>query len=40
VLARVFPSRSELPLGVITGLIGAPVFLYLLARSQREVEHG
>jgi iron complex transport system permease protein len=40
VIARVFPSRSELPLGVITGIIGAPVFLVLLARSQREVSHG
>ena len=40
VIARVFPSRSELPLGVITGIIGAPVFLILLARSQREVSHG
>ena len=40
VIARVFPSRSELPLGVITGIIGAPVFLFLLARSQREVSHG
>jgi iron complex transport system permease protein len=39
-IARVFPSRSELPLGVVTGIIGAPVFLYLLARSYREVEHG
>jgi ABC-type Fe3+-siderophore transport system permease subunit len=27
-------------LGVITGIIGAPVFLILLARSQREVSHG
>jgi len=40
VLARVVPSRAELPLGVITGIIGAPVFLFLLARSYREVEHG
>jgi iron complex transport system permease protein len=40
VIARVFPSKSELPLGVITGIIGAPVFLYLLARYHREVEHG
>jgi iron complex transport system permease protein len=39
-IARVFPSRTELPLGVITGIIGAPIFLYLLARSSREVEHG
>ncbi|MBN2573416.1 MAG: iron ABC transporter permease [Deltaproteobacteria bacterium] len=40
VIARVFPSRAELPLGVITGILGAPVFLYLLARYYREVEHG
>lgn len=35
VLARLFPSQGELPLGVVTGLIGAPVFLVLLLRSQR-----
>jgi ABC-type Fe3+-siderophore transport system permease subunit len=40
VLARTLPSRSEIPLGVITGLVGAPVFLVLLARSYREIEHG
>jgi iron complex transport system permease protein len=40
VLARSLPSRSELPLGVITDLIGAPVFLLLLARSRRELAHG
>jgi len=40
VIARVFPSKSELPLGVITGIIGAPMFLYLLARYHHEVEHG
>jgi iron complex transport system permease protein len=39
-IARIFPSRTELPLGVITGIIGAPVFLLLLARSYHEVEHG
>ena len=39
-IARVVPSRTELPLGVVTGFIGAPIFLYLLARSSREVEHG
>jgi iron complex transport system permease protein len=39
-IARVVPSRTELPLGVITGLLGAPVFLYLLARYYREVDHG
>lgn len=40
IVARTFPSRSEIPLGVITGLIGAPVFLGLLARSYRELAHG
>lgn len=35
VLSRVGPGRSETPLGVITGLIGAPIFLYLLSRAQR-----
>ncbi|WP_437603694.1 iron ABC transporter permease [Sorangium sp. So ce590] len=37
-VARLLPARGEVPLGVITGLIGAPVFLVLLARSQREAE--
>jgi iron complex transport system permease protein len=40
IIARVFPTRTELPLGVITGIIGAPVFMMLLVRSQREVSHG
>lgn len=40
VIARAVPSRTELPLGVVTGLLGAPVFLYLLARYYREVDHG
>ena len=35
VLARAIPSRTELPLGVVTGLIGAPLFLVLLLRSWR-----
>lgn len=34
VLCRVLPTRSEVPLGVVTGLIGAPVFLLLLVRSR------
>ncbi len=33
-LTRVAPTRAEMPLGVVTGLIGAPVFLYLLARER------
>jgi iron complex transport system permease protein len=36
VLARLIPSRSEIPLGVVTGLIGAPLFLLLLLRLRRE----
>ena len=41
ILARVDPHpQSEIPLGVVTGLIGAPVFLVLLARSRRELAHG
>jgi iron complex transport system permease protein len=37
ILARAIPTQSEIPLGVITSLIGAPVFLALLARSRREL---
>lgn len=40
VVARTFPSRTEMPLGVITGLVGAPVFLMMLARTQKELRHG
>ena len=36
VVTRVLPTRTELPLGVVTGLIGAPAFLWLLLRSHRE----
>jgi iron complex transport system permease protein len=39
-LVRVIPTRSEMPLGVLTGLVGAPVFLVLLIRGQRRVDHG
>ena len=35
VLARLSPGQGELPLGVVTGLIGAPVFLLLLAKETR-----
>jgi iron complex transport system permease protein len=38
VLARL-PER-EIPLGVITGLIGAPVFLALLVRARRQGAYG
>jgi iron complex transport system permease protein len=35
-LARAIPAQGEVPLGVITGLLGAPAFLALLIRNQRE----
>jgi iron complex transport system permease protein len=39
-LTRALPTRSEIPLGVITGVIGAPLFLILLVRSRRELAYG
>jgi iron complex transport system permease protein len=36
VLSRVLPGRSEVPLGVITGIVGAPTFLWLLLKHRRE----
>jgi iron complex transport system permease protein len=39
VLTRLLPTRSEIPLGVVTGLIGAPLFLGLLVRARRELVH-
>jgi len=35
-LARMLPTRVEAPLGVVTGLIGAPLFMMLLVRMRRE----
>jgi iron complex transport system permease protein len=35
ILARTLPDQGEMPVGVITALIGAPLFIYLLKRSQR-----
>jgi len=32
-LAKTLPSQGEMPAGVITALIGAPLFIYLLKRS-------
>lgn len=34
-LARVLPAHGELPVGVITAMIGAPLFIFLLRRSSR-----
>jgi iron complex transport system permease protein len=36
VATRAIPSVGQIPLGVVTGLVGAPVFLVLLARAARE----
>lgn len=35
-VARLAPGRSELPLGVVTGLIGAPLFLAILLKAGME----
>lgn len=40
IIARSVPARGEIPLGVVTGLIGAPVFLILLLRMQKEFARG
>jgi iron complex transport system permease protein len=34
-LARILPEHGEMPAGVITALIGAPLFIYLLKRTRR-----
>ena len=34
-LARILPAQGEIPVGVITALVGAPVFIFLLRRSNR-----
>ena len=36
-LARALPTTGELPLGVVTGLIGAPLFIIVLLRSRQEL---
>lgn len=36
VLARLAPTQGELPLGVVTGFVGAPLFLVLLLRDARQ----
>jgi iron complex transport system permease protein len=40
VLCRALPLRSEVPLSVITSLVGAPLFLWMLARLVREGRDG
>lgn len=36
VLVRLTPAVGHVPLGVVTGLVGAPLFLVLLARAARQ----
>jgi iron complex transport system permease protein len=38
VLARSLPTQGEIPLGVISGLIGAPLFLILMVRTRQEAQ--
>jgi len=35
ILSRTLPKQGEIPAGVITAMIGAPLFIYLLKRSAR-----
>lgn len=37
-LARTVAAPAEIPIGVITALCGAPVFLYLLVRNKRNLQ--
>jgi len=34
-LARVLPKQGEMPVGVITAMIGAPLFIFLLKKTER-----
>lgn len=34
-LARTLPRQGEMPVGVVTAMIGAPLFIYLLKRADR-----
>jgi iron complex transport system permease protein len=40
VVARVIIPPAELPVGIITAVVGAPVFLYILLRQQRRGSAG
>jgi len=37
IACRMLPGQGEMPLGVVTGLIGAPTFLWLLVRERARV---
>jgi iron complex transport system permease protein len=36
VIARVIVAPAELPIGIITAVVGAPIFLWILLREQRQ----
>ena len=37
VFARVLIKNAELPIGIFTALVGAPFFIYMVAKSRKEV---
>jgi len=39
-LARVLPKQGEMPVGVITAMVGAPLFIYLLKRNGKHSRYG
>lgn len=39
-LVRLIPAQSEIPLGVVTGMIGAPLFLWLMLRARAGALYG
>jgi ABC-type Fe3+-siderophore transport system permease subunit len=38
-VVRLVPTQTELRLGVVTSILGAPVFIYILTRRPR-LDHG
>ena len=38
-LARTIVSPAELPIGIVTALVGGPFLLWLLLRDRRRYEH-
>ena len=36
VISRIIVAPAELPIGIITAVIGAPVFLWILLSNRRE----
>jgi iron complex transport system permease protein len=40
IVARVVIPPAELPVGIITAVVGAPVFLWILLREKRQGSEG